>query len=54
LAQACVEQGITATRVTGETIRATLAAMGIGWRRVKQHIHSPDPHYTVKKSGATG
>ena len=54
LAQACLEQGITATRVTGETIRATLAAMGISWRRVKQRINSPDPHYTVKKSDATG
>jgi hypothetical protein len=54
LTQACFEQGFTATRVTGETIRATLVAMGIAWRRVKQRIHSPDRHYTVKKSGATG
>ena len=54
LAQACFEQGITARRVSGETIRVTLAAMGIAWRRVKQRINSPDPHYTVKKSGATG
>lgn len=54
LAQACFEQGLTATRVTGETIRATLAALGISWRRVKQRINSPDEHYTVKKSGATG
>ena len=54
LAQACFEQDITATQVTGETIRATLAALGISWRRVKQRINSPDPHYTVKKSGATG
>jgi transposase len=54
LAQACLDQGITATQVTGETIRATLAALGINWRRVKQRINSPDPHYTVKKSGATG
>jgi transposase len=54
LARACFELGITATRVTGETMRATLAAMGISWRRVKQHINSPDPQYTVKKSGATG
>lgn len=41
LAQACCEQGITATRVTGETIRATLVAMGIAWRWVKQRINSP-------------
>lgn len=54
LAQACFEQGLTARRVTGETIGATLAALGISWRRVKQRINSPDEHYTVKKSGATG
>jgi transposase len=54
LAQACFEQGITAWQVAGETIRATLAAMGINWRRVKQWITSPDPHYTVKKSDVTG
>jgi transposase len=54
LAQACFEQGITSIRVTGETIRATLAAMGINWRRVKQFINSPDPQYSVKKSAETG
>lgn len=54
LAQACFEQRITATQVRGETIRATLVAMGITWRRVKQFINSPDPQYTVKKSGGTG
>jgi transposase len=54
LAQACCDQSITAKQVTGETIRATLVAMGITWRRVKQFITSPDPHYTVKKSGETG
>jgi hypothetical protein len=54
LAQACFEQGITVKQVNGETIRATLAAMGISWRRVKQFINSPDPHYGVKKSGETG
>ena len=54
LAQACFEQGITAARVTSETIRATLVAMGIAWRRVKQRLTSPDAHYKVKKSGVTG
>ncbi len=54
LAQACCEQGITTRQVAGETIRATLVAMDINWRRVKQFINSPDPHYTVKKSDATG
>lgn len=54
LAQASFEQGLTAMRVTGETVRATLASMGISWRRAKHWISSPDPHYAVKKSDATG
>jgi transposase len=50
LAQASVKQGLTATRVTGETVRATLAAMGIRWQRAKHWITSPDPHYEAKKT----
>jgi transposase len=50
---ACAE-GITATRVSGETVRATLARLGIRWRRAKTWITSPDPAYTQKNSGATG
>jgi hypothetical protein len=54
LAQACLAQGLVAIPITGETVRATLAAMGIAWRRAKQRITSPDRHYQRKKSGATG
>lgn len=54
LAQACLAQGLVATPITGETVRATLAAMGIAWRRAKQRITSPDRHYQRKKSDATG
>lgn len=54
LAQASFKLGLTDQQVSGETIRATLAAMGIGWRRAKQHINSPDARYTVKKSAGTG
>ena len=46
-------QGLTATRVTGETIRATLARLGVRWRRAKHWITSPDPEYARKKDGAT-
>ena len=46
-------QGLTATRVTGETIRATLARLGVKWRRAKHWIASPDPEYARKKDGAT-
>jgi hypothetical protein len=54
LAQACLKQGLVTAPITGETVRATLAAMGIQWRRAKQRITSPDRHYARKKSGATG
>jgi transposase len=46
-------QGVTATRVSGETIRATLARMGLTWRRAKRWITSPDPEYARKKGSAT-
>jgi transposase len=47
------EQGLTARRVTGETVRATLARLGVRWRRAKTWITSPDPAYERKKGGAT-
>jgi transposase len=47
-------QGITATRVRGETVRATLARLGIRWRRAKSWMTSPDPAYAQKKPAATG
>jgi hypothetical protein len=47
------DEGITATRVSDETIRATLARLGIRWRRAKGWITSPDPAYAQKNSAAT-
>lgn len=52
-AEEAVRQGLTATRVTGETIRATLVRLGVRWLRAKTWITSPDPEYTRKKDGAT-
>ena len=46
-------QGLTATRVTGETIRATLARLGVRWQRAKHWLTSPDPEYARKKGRAT-
>lgn len=54
LARASFEQGLTDRLVTGETVRATLKAMGISWQRAKHWITSPDANYTVKKSDGTG
>ena len=47
-------QGLTAARVTGETVRATLVRLGVRWLRAKKWITSPDPAYVRKKGRATG
>jgi transposase len=54
LAETAYREGLTATRVRGETVRATLERAGIRWRRAKGWITSPDPAYTQKNSAATG
>ncbi len=46
-------QGLTPRLVTGEAIRTTLLRLGIGWKRAKHWITSPDPAYARKKAGAT-
>jgi transposase len=53
-ADVAFEQGLTGSRVAGETVRATLKRMGISWRRAKHWITSPDPAYLRKKNDATG
>ena len=52
-ADVAFEQGLTPARVTGETIRATLARSGLGWKRAKRWTTSPDPEYARKKGRAT-
>lgn len=51
-AEVSFEEGLTKERVSGETIRATLARMGVRWQRAKHWITSPDPLYARKKVGA--
>ena len=46
-------EGLTATRVSGETVRATLARLDVRWRRAKRCITSPDPAYALKNTPAT-
>ncbi len=53
-AEVSFAQRLTAERVSGETVRATLARLGIRWRRAKQWITSPDPAYARNKGPATG
>ncbi len=52
-AEVSCEEGLTPTRVSGETIRATLERLGLRWQRAKQWITSPDPEYARKKGRAT-
>ncbi len=53
-AEVAYAAGITPIRVSGETIRATLARLGLRWRRAKTWITSPDPAYAQKNSAVTG
>jgi transposase len=49
-AEVAHEQGLTARRVSGETMRATLARRGVRWRRATEWLTSPDPEYARKKA----
>jgi transposase len=53
-AQVSFQQGLTPEQVSGETIRATLARLGVRWQRAKEWITSPDPAYARKKGPETG
>lgn len=52
-AEVAYAEGITPAQVSGETVRATLERLGVGWRRAKEWITSPDPAYARKKTRAT-
>jgi transposase len=53
-ARVACTQGITERQMSGESIRQALVRMGIGWKRAKRWITSPDPAYLRKKGRATG
>ena len=46
-------EGLTDRPVSIETIRQALKRLGVGWRRAKAWITSPDPAYARKKGRAT-
>ena len=52
-ADVAVEQGITAERVSDETVRMALKRLGVAWKRAKRRLASPDPAYGRKKRRAT-
>ena len=53
-AEVCHLKGWTTRRLTAEGVRGVLARLGIGWRRAKHWITSPDPEYAKKKGHGTG
>jgi transposase len=53
-AEVAHSQGLTARPVCGETIRQALIRLGVGWKRAKTWITSPDPAYARKKGRAIG
>lgn len=54
LAEVSYRQGWTKQQVHLDTVSETLHRLGIRWKRAKERINSPDAHYQLKKSGATG
>jgi DNA-binding CsgD family transcriptional regulator len=52
-AEVAQAEGITEKPVSDETIRQALLRMGVGWKRAKTWITSPDPAYARKKGRAT-
>ncbi len=52
-AEVSYEEGLADRRVSGETVWATLARLGVRWERAKRWLTSPDPEYQRKKGGAT-
>jgi transposase len=53
-AEVALAEGITARPVSDETIRQALLRLGVGWKRAKTWITSPDPAYLRKKKRGTG
>src|SRR4051794_15957983 len=53
-ARVCFEKGWTARVLSGEAIRLALKRLGVGWKRAKHWLTSPDPGYARKKKCATG
>lgn len=54
VAEVCHERGWTPRVLSIEAIRQALKRLGVGWRRAKHWITSPDPQYAKKKRRGTG
>jgi Homeodomain-like domain len=54
LAREAHGQGLSPAGLSGETIRRALLRLGVGWKRAKRWLTSPDPAYAQKNVAATG
>jgi len=54
VAEVCHDKGWTPRKLSVEAIRHALIRLGVGWKRAKRWITSPDPEYATKKSCGTG
>jgi transposase len=54
LARVAHEQGLSPSVLSDETIRQALLRLGVGWKRAKRWLTSPDPAYARQKVAATG
>ena len=52
LARTAHEQELSPTELSVETIRQALLRLGVGWKRAKRWLTSPDPAYAQKKTPA--
>src|SRR3954462_8190147 len=54
LAEAARAEGLSEAVLSVETVRRALLRLGVGWKRAKRWLTSPDPAYAQKNAGATG
>ena len=54
VAEVCHDRGWTPRKLSIEAIRHVLIRLGIGWKRAKHGITSPDPEYAAKRSCGIG
>jgi transposase len=54
LAEVAHGEGLSPTILSGETIRQALLRLGVGWKRAKCWLTSPDPAYAQQNAAATG
>jgi transposase len=54
LAEVAHAEGLSEAVLSEETIRRALLRLGVGWKRAKRWLTSPDPAYAQKNAAATG